>query len=57
MMLINRCWPCFVMIVMAITLFVYSTLRRVPRHNYRIGVPEASDYQEILNTDSMLLLW
>lgn len=24
----------------------------VPRHNYRIGVPEASDYREILNTDS-----
>lgn len=24
----------------------------IPRHNYRIGIPEASDYQEILNTDS-----
>ena len=24
----------------------------IPRHNYRIGVPRASDYREILNTDS-----
>ena len=24
----------------------------VPRHDYRIGVPEAGSYRELLNTDS-----
>jgi 1,4-alpha-glucan branching enzyme len=34
------------------TLLVAANLTPVPRHGYRIGVPEAGRWAEVLNTDS-----